>query len=90
MVREDTGALSEDAWVAADEAAGCMYAFLAIWWSSRRRICRGCPEPVLRVNDISRIYWSHLLTTQSPCFHHADDSPPLKLRQLLILSSKTV
>ncbi|GFV28287.1 hypothetical protein TNCV_2369581 [Trichonephila clavipes] len=65
---------------------------ITMWQSSRRLVCRGCPEPGLPVNDISRIHWSqHLLTTQSdsPSFHHADDSPPLKLRQLLILSSKT-
>ncbi|GFV29158.1 hypothetical protein TNCV_4601901 [Trichonephila clavipes] len=29
-------------------------------------VCRGCPEPGLRVNDISRIHWSqHLLTTEA-------------------------
>ncbi|GFX18591.1 hypothetical protein TNCV_3310521 [Trichonephila clavipes] len=32
----------------------------------RRLVCRGHPEPGLRVNVISRIHWSqHLLTTQS-------------------------
>ncbi|PRD24341.1 UNVERIFIED_CONTAM: hypothetical protein NCL1_44075 [Trichonephila clavipes] len=31
-----------------------------------RLVCRGRPEPVLRVSDIFRIHWSqHLLTTQS-------------------------
>ncbi|GFV39133.1 uncharacterized protein TNCV_4759471 [Trichonephila clavipes] len=68
MVREDTGPPSKGAtcaWVAADEAVGCTSAFLTMWLSSRRLICRGRPEPGLRVNDISRIYWSqHLLTTQ--------------------------
>ncbi|GFV84677.1 uncharacterized protein TNCV_4296591 [Trichonephila clavipes] len=69
MAREDTGAPSEGAtcvWMAADEAVGYTRAFLTMWWSSRRLVCRGRPEPGLRVNDISRIHWSHhLLTTQS-------------------------
>ncbi|GFW75294.1 uncharacterized protein TNCV_4189491 [Trichonephila clavipes] len=66
MVREDTRASSEGvtcAWMAADEAVGCTRSFR---WSSQRLVCRGFPEPGLRVNDISRIHWSqHLLTTQS-------------------------
>ncbi|GFU73480.1 uncharacterized protein TNCV_137661 [Trichonephila clavipes] len=45
-------------WMADDEAAGCTCAFLTMWQSSRRLVCRGCPEPNLRVNDISRIHWS--------------------------------
>ncbi|GFW09739.1 uncharacterized protein TNCV_868021 [Trichonephila clavipes] len=54
------------AWMAADEAVGCTRAFLTMWWSSQRLVCRGCPEPGLRVNDISLFHWSqHLLTTQS-------------------------
>ncbi|GFW85670.1 uncharacterized protein TNCV_853201 [Trichonephila clavipes] len=54
------------AWMAADEAVGCMRAFLTMWWSSRRLVCRVRPEPGLRVNCISQIHWSqHLLTTQS-------------------------
>ncbi|GFU22023.1 uncharacterized protein TNCV_405801 [Trichonephila clavipes] len=61
MVREDTWAPSEGttcAWMATDEAVGRMRAFLTIWRSSRRLVCR--------VNDISRIHWSqHLFTTQS-------------------------
>ncbi|GFV57642.1 uncharacterized protein TNCV_3132301 [Trichonephila clavipes] len=65
MVREDTGAPSEGAtcvWMAAYEAV----AFLTMWWSSRRLVCRGRPNPSLRVDDISRIHWSqHLLTTQA-------------------------
>ncbi|GFS73320.1 uncharacterized protein TNCV_4712001 [Trichonephila clavipes] len=69
MVREDTGAPNEGAtraWMAADEAVGCTRAFLTMWQSSRRLVCRGRSEPTLRVNDISRIYWSqHILTTQS-------------------------
>ncbi|KFM68802.1 hypothetical protein X975_05742, partial [Stegodyphus mimosarum] len=69
MVREDTGAPSEGAtcvWMAADEAVGCTRAFLTMWWSSRRLVCRGRPEPGLRVHDISRVHWSqHFLTTQS-------------------------
>ncbi|GFU13548.1 uncharacterized protein TNCV_938341 [Trichonephila clavipes] len=69
MVREDTGALSAgatSAWMAADEAVDCTRAFLTMWWSSRRLVCRGHPETGIRVNDISRIHWSqHLLTTQS-------------------------
>ncbi|GFU61884.1 uncharacterized protein TNCV_1644571 [Trichonephila clavipes] len=69
MVREDTGAPSEGAtyaWMAVDEAVGCTRAILMMWRSSRRLVCRGHPEPSLRVNDISRIHWSqHLLTTQS-------------------------
>ncbi|GFW76390.1 uncharacterized protein TNCV_1581691 [Trichonephila clavipes] len=61
MVREDTGAPNERAtyaWMAADEAVGCTRAFLTMWRSSRRLVCRGCSEPDLRVNDISRIHWS--------------------------------
>ncbi|GFU26022.1 uncharacterized protein TNCV_5105071 [Trichonephila clavipes] len=69
MVREDTGAPNEGAtcaWIAADEAVGCTRAFFTMWRSSRRLVCRGLPEPGLRVNDISRIHWSlHSLTTQS-------------------------
>ncbi|GFS75949.1 uncharacterized protein TNCV_4665911 [Trichonephila clavipes] len=69
MIRENTRAPSEGgncAWMAADEAVGCTRAFFTMWQSSRRLVCRGRPEPGLRVNDISRIYWSqHLLTTQS-------------------------
>ncbi|GFV26581.1 uncharacterized protein TNCV_2102461 [Trichonephila clavipes] len=54
------------AWRAADKAVGCTRAFLTMGRSSRRLIFRGCPEPGLRVNDISRIHWpQHLLTTQS-------------------------
>ncbi|GFU78914.1 uncharacterized protein TNCV_307551 [Trichonephila clavipes] len=68
MVREDTGVPNGGAacaWMAADEAVGCTRAFLTLWQSSRRLVCRGRPEPGLRVNDISRIHWSqHLLTTQ--------------------------
>ncbi|GFW80477.1 uncharacterized protein TNCV_2415791 [Trichonephila clavipes] len=68
-VREDTGTTNEDATYAsmvADKAVGCTRAFLTMWWSSRRMVCRGRPEPGLRVNDISWIHWSqHLLTTQS-------------------------
>ncbi|GFX45179.1 uncharacterized protein TNCV_3432271 [Trichonephila clavipes] len=66
---EDTGAPNEGsgcARMAADEAVGCTRAFITIWRSSRRPVCRGRPEPGLRVNDISRIHWSqYLLTTQS-------------------------
>ncbi|GFX48737.1 uncharacterized protein TNCV_408441 [Trichonephila clavipes] len=48
------------------EAVGYTRAFLTMWWSSRRLVCRGTPGPGLRVNDISRIDWSqHLFTTQS-------------------------
>ncbi|GFX08644.1 uncharacterized protein TNCV_61711 [Trichonephila clavipes] len=69
IVREDIGACSEGAtcaWMVADEAGGCTRAFLTMWWSSRRLVCRGRLEPGLRVNDIYRIHWSqHLLTTQS-------------------------
>ncbi|GFW38300.1 uncharacterized protein TNCV_1331531 [Trichonephila clavipes] len=59
MVREDPGAPIEGAiytWMAADEAVGYTHAFLMMWRSSRRLVCRGCPEPCLRVNDISRIH----------------------------------
>ncbi|GFX29047.1 uncharacterized protein TNCV_3030891 [Trichonephila clavipes] len=66
-VREDTvyeGATC--AWMAADEEVGCTRAFLTMWQSSRRLICRVRPEPGLRVNDIPRIHSSqHLPTTQS-------------------------
>ncbi|GFS93894.1 uncharacterized protein TNCV_5053481 [Trichonephila clavipes] len=105
MVREDTWALSEGATCAcmvADELASCTCAFLMMWWSSRRLVCRGGPELGLRVNDIFGIHWSqHRLTTQSErpngrvtrlADHPASImliSPPLKLRQLLILFSKT-
>ncbi|GFU83264.1 uncharacterized protein TNCV_3738751 [Trichonephila clavipes] len=69
MVREDTGSPSEGAtcaWMAAHGAVGCTHAFLTMWWSSRRLVCRGRPEPGLRVKDIFWIHWSqHLLTTQS-------------------------
>ncbi|GFW09500.1 uncharacterized protein TNCV_3996071 [Trichonephila clavipes] len=69
MFREDTGAPNEGAtraYMAANEAVGCTRAFLTMWWSFRRLVCRGHPEPGLRVNDISRIHWSqHLLSTQS-------------------------
>ncbi|GFY18775.1 uncharacterized protein TNCV_2399951 [Trichonephila clavipes] len=69
MVREDTGAHSEGAtcaWRAVDEAVDCTRAFLTMWRSSRRLVCRGHPEPDLHVNDISQIHWSYyLLTKQS-------------------------
>ncbi|GFX69660.1 uncharacterized protein TNCV_1770291 [Trichonephila clavipes] len=52
--------------IATDEAVGCMCAFLTMWWSSQRLVCRERPDPGLRVNDIARILWSQqLLTTQS-------------------------
>ncbi|GFW22465.1 uncharacterized protein TNCV_2169991 [Trichonephila clavipes] len=69
MVREDTGAPNEGAtcpWMATDGVVDCTRAFLTMWRSSRRLICRGCHGPGLRVNDISRIHWSqHFLTTHS-------------------------
>ncbi|GFW87086.1 uncharacterized protein TNCV_1923121 [Trichonephila clavipes] len=69
IIREDTGASKEVAlcaWMVADEAVGCTRAFLTMWRSSRRLICRRRPESGLRANYISRIHWSqHLLTTQS-------------------------
>ncbi|GFV09780.1 uncharacterized protein TNCV_2598351 [Trichonephila clavipes] len=64
MVREDTGSPSEDticAWMAADEAVGCTRAFITMRWSSLRLVCRGRPEPGLRVTDISRIHWAQHL-----------------------------
>ncbi|GFX61395.1 uncharacterized protein TNCV_4894391 [Trichonephila clavipes] len=67
--RENTGTPIEGAtfaWMAADEAVGCMRAFFSMWWSSRRLVCRGRLEPDLRVNEVSRIHWSYdLLTTLS-------------------------
>ncbi|GFW46280.1 uncharacterized protein TNCV_2813751 [Trichonephila clavipes] len=51
LFREDTGASSEGstyAWKATDEA-GCTRGFLMMWVSSRRLVCRGHPEPCLRV-----------------------------------------
>ncbi|GFS94624.1 uncharacterized protein TNCV_3649711 [Trichonephila clavipes] len=54
------------AWMAADEAVGCTHTFLTMWWSSRRLVCRGRPEPGLHVNDISRIHWSQRLLTTQP------------------------
>ncbi|GFU75152.1 uncharacterized protein TNCV_2055951 [Trichonephila clavipes] len=69
MIQEETGAPNENAtcaWMPTDEAVGCTRAFLTMWRSSRRLVCRQRPEPGLRVNNISRIHWSqHLLTTQS-------------------------
>ncbi|GFX37166.1 uncharacterized protein TNCV_199171 [Trichonephila clavipes] len=69
MFREGTGTPSEGAtcaWMVADEAVGCTRAFLTMWRSSGRLVCRERPEPGLRVKDISRIHWSqHLLTTQT-------------------------
>ncbi|GFU27062.1 uncharacterized protein TNCV_280451 [Trichonephila clavipes] len=68
MVREDTGALSEDAtcaWMTADGAFGCTRAFLTMWRSFRQLVCRGRPDLGLRVNDISGIHLSQQpLTTQ--------------------------
>ncbi|GFT48126.1 uncharacterized protein TNCV_1001181 [Trichonephila clavipes] len=67
MVRKNPGAPSEGAtctWMAADEAVGCMCAFITMWWSSGQLVYRGCPEPGLPVNGFYRIHWSqHLLTT---------------------------
>ncbi|GFW70963.1 uncharacterized protein TNCV_190541 [Trichonephila clavipes] len=69
IVREDTGAPNESttcAWLVADEAFGCTRAFLTMWRSSRRLVCREHPEPGLHVNDISRIHWpQYLLKTHS-------------------------
>ncbi|GFV94900.1 uncharacterized protein TNCV_1028981 [Trichonephila clavipes] len=68
-VREDIGAPSEGAtfaWMMADEEVGRTRVCLMMWWSSRRLVCRGHPEPGLHVNDISRIHWSqHILKTIS-------------------------
>ncbi|GFU18893.1 uncharacterized protein TNCV_1086211 [Trichonephila clavipes] len=61
IVREDTGVPNEGATcasMATDEAVSCSRAFLTMWRSSRRLVCRWRPEPGLRVNDISRIHWS--------------------------------
>ncbi|GFV41393.1 uncharacterized protein TNCV_3090031 [Trichonephila clavipes] len=60
MVREDTGTPSEGAtcaWMAADEVVSCTRTFLTMWWSSRRLVCRGRPEPGRHVKD-TRIHWS--------------------------------
>ncbi|GFW90086.1 uncharacterized protein TNCV_3485381 [Trichonephila clavipes] len=60
MVRKDTGAPSEGAtcaWMVADEAVGCTRAFLTMWVSSQRLVCRGCPEPDFRVLDESRSFF---------------------------------
>ncbi|GFV20212.1 uncharacterized protein TNCV_4195101 [Trichonephila clavipes] len=69
MVREDTGAHSEDAtvaWTAVDEAVIYTSAILTMWQSSRRLVCRGRRELGRRVNEISQIHWSQdLLSTQS-------------------------
>ncbi|GFX02813.1 uncharacterized protein TNCV_4437951 [Trichonephila clavipes] len=65
-----TGAPNEGtncAWRTDNEAVGRTRAFLTMWCSSRRLVCRERPEPDLRVNDISQIHWSqHFLTTQFP------------------------
>ncbi|GFV72108.1 uncharacterized protein TNCV_2460411 [Trichonephila clavipes] len=72
MVREDTGAPSEGATrasIVADEAVGCTSAFFSMEWSSRQLVCRGCPQPGLRVNDIFRIHWFlhlHISQTEWP------------------------
>ncbi|GFV09496.1 uncharacterized protein TNCV_3158931 [Trichonephila clavipes] len=61
MFREDTGARSEGAtcvWIAVDEVIGYTRAFLTMWRSSRRLVCRGRPELGLRVIDISIFHWS--------------------------------
>ncbi|GFX81364.1 hypothetical protein TNCV_142141 [Trichonephila clavipes] len=53
MVREHTGTRRGGptcAWMAADEAVGCVRAFLTMWWSSLRLVCHGCPEPGLRLS----------------------------------------
>ncbi|GFU47732.1 uncharacterized protein TNCV_4464831 [Trichonephila clavipes] len=55
MVREDKGTPSEEAtsaWMATDEAVGCTHAFLTMWGSSRRLVCRGRSEPDLHANDL--------------------------------------
>ncbi|GFX89563.1 hypothetical protein TNCV_72561 [Trichonephila clavipes] len=54
MVRGGEGATC--AWMAGDEAVGCTRAFLRMWRSSQRLVCRGLPEPGLHVNVISRIH----------------------------------
>ncbi|GFX19582.1 uncharacterized protein TNCV_2074901 [Trichonephila clavipes] len=68
-VQEETWASREGAtcaWMATDEAVGSTCAFLTMWWSCQRQVCRERPELGLRVNDIPRIHWSqHLRTTQS-------------------------
>ncbi|GFY02739.1 uncharacterized protein TNCV_3506191 [Trichonephila clavipes] len=51
MVQVDIGAPSEGAtyaWMAADEAVGCTCAFLMMWRSSCRLVCRGRSEPSLQ------------------------------------------
>ncbi|GFW77713.1 hypothetical protein TNCV_134041 [Trichonephila clavipes] len=48
MVREDTGVPDKgasSAWMVADEAVGFTRAFLTMWRSPRRVVCRGRPEP---------------------------------------------
>ncbi|GFV45289.1 uncharacterized protein TNCV_1101131 [Trichonephila clavipes] len=69
LIREDTEARREGftcTWMVTDEAFGGTRAFLVMWWSFGRLVCRRRPEPGFRVNDISRIHWSqHLLTSQS-------------------------
>ncbi|GFV79600.1 uncharacterized protein TNCV_1724251 [Trichonephila clavipes] len=62
MAREDTWAPTEGAtfaWMTADEAVGYKRAVLTMWLSSRQLACRRCSEPGLRIQDISRIHWSH-------------------------------
>ncbi|GFU58386.1 uncharacterized protein TNCV_57981 [Trichonephila clavipes] len=51
---------------AADETVSCTGAFFMMWWSSRRLVCRGRPEPGFRVDDISRIHWSQNLPATQP------------------------
>ncbi|GFW10634.1 uncharacterized protein TNCV_4917531 [Trichonephila clavipes] len=69
LVREDAVTPSEGATcasMAADEAVGCTRAFLTMWLSSQRLVCRERHETGLRINNISQIHWSqHILITQS-------------------------
>ncbi|GFW83875.1 hypothetical protein TNCV_1492161 [Trichonephila clavipes] len=66
-------------------------------WSSRSAHVMGAAPSAKRlpmVREDSRdpsegATCAWMVADKSPSFHHADDSPPLKLRQLFILSYKT-
>ncbi|GFU71765.1 uncharacterized protein TNCV_130691 [Trichonephila clavipes] len=77
MVREDTGAPNEGAicaWMAADEAVVCTRAFLMMWRSSRRLVCRGHPEPGLQPSGQGNGLVAGFVTSSSPV--------PLKTRRV--------
>ncbi|GFY23269.1 uncharacterized protein TNCV_3939651 [Trichonephila clavipes] len=69
MIRKDTVVCSEGAtcvWTVSNEAVGSSRACHKIRWPSRRLVCRGCPEPGRRVNEVSSVHWfQNLLAVKS-------------------------